>query len=131
MTAFVMAQLDCWYGATGLLVEQRHAVREPQEMDGLVLAGDQLFGGAGVLRLLFTHMAAGIDFNLSFARTVKRDPDLHLERVAAIGCGGARRNRVEICGQFLAQSFEKLRLADGDDAIGPRSLDRRFLDGVV
>src|SRR5208283_3198422 len=27
-------------GTTGLLVEQRHAVREPQEMDGLVLAGD-------------------------------------------------------------------------------------------
>src|SRR5208283_3541400 len=100
-------------------------------MDGLVLADDQLFRGAGLLRLFFMHMAARIDFNLSFAGTAKRDPDLNLERVAAIGCGGPRRNRVEIRKQLLAQSFEKLRLADGNDAIGPRRLDRRFLDGVM
>ena len=37
-------------GATRLLVEERHPVRETQKMDGLVPAGDQLFGAAPASR---------------------------------------------------------------------------------
>lgn len=117
--------------ATRLLVEEWHAVRKTQKTNRLVLPRDQLFDSACILHFLFAHMAACVDFNVRLAGTAKCDADFYLEGITAVCCGGPRGNGVKICLQFLVQPFEKLRLSDRNNAISPRCLDTRVLNGVM